>query len=118
MTRENCNCYVQGLPDYERFAIRDGAHDPNACPVWRMSRDDVDWEKDKAVRAMYLRAMCTHPNHYDESSCAARMEPCHVDCWCCKPSLYKPLTFVASDGYADGGEAYVEDELKLLNAWR
>ena len=114
-----CNCYVQGLPDYERNSSRSGVH-TLSCPAWSLVGDHHEWAADQHTRARYLRAACTHPDHVDSSDCLERAVGCHVDCVCCigVHTFDNNKVFVAEDGYADGGEAYEEDELRLLNAWQ
>ena len=44
-----CNCYVQRLPDIDRFCIRWGAHSLS-CPAYRQSGDYCDSLNDEEIR--------------------------------------------------------------------
>ncbi len=44
-----CTCYVQKLPEIDRFCIRFGAHS-KACLVYRESLDPVDRANDSELR--------------------------------------------------------------------
>ena len=50
----HCNCYVKGLPEYDRFVIRYGAHSLD-CPVYRESGDILDRQRDIEIRRRNTR---------------------------------------------------------------
>ena len=59
--RSKCTCYVQDLPPVVQFGLHFGAHSLS-CPIYRVSRDPVDAQKDIEFRVAHVGSLlpCVH----------------------------------------------------------
>lgn len=55
-----CDCWVAGRPEEERFQIRFGAHCAD-CPAYRESQDPVDRANDTELCARSCKRLDHHP---------------------------------------------------------